>query len=63
MECYKNRMIQKKKEKKANDPISSKNEFVPGGDASRADVPFQLPPKLGPATLPRTKILLAASCA
>ena len=45
-----------KKEKKTNNPASPKNGFIPGGDASRADVPFQLPLKLGPATLPRTKI-------
>ena len=45
-----------KKEKKANNPASPKNRFVPEGDASRADVPFRLPPKLEPSTLPRTKI-------
>ena len=44
-----------KMEKEANNPALSKNGFVPGGDASRADVPFQLPPRLGPATLPWTK--------
>ena len=49
-------MLQKKGAKKANNPVSPKNGFVSGGDASRTDVPFQLPPKLGPATLPRKKI-------
>jgi len=43
-------------EKEANNPASPKNGFVPRGDASRADAPFQLPPKLGLVTLPWTKI-------
>ena len=50
------RMGQYKKGKKANNPASSKNGFVPGGNASRADVPFQLPSELGLATLPRIEI-------
>ena len=55
MECYK-KGGKYKKEKKANNSASLKNGFVFGGDASRANVPFQPPPKLGPATPPRTKI-------
>ena len=53
MECYKKKEgEQYKKEKKANNPASPKNRFVPGDDASRADVPFQPPPELGPAAPP-----------
>ena len=43
-------------EKEANNPAPLKNESVPGGAASPADVPSQLPPKLEPATLPLTRI-------
>ena len=46
---------QYKKEKKASNPASPKNGSIPGGDVSRADVPFQPPPELGPAA-PQTKI-------
>ena len=53
MECYKKKGEQYKKEKKASNPASLKNEFVPGGHASRADVPFQPPPEFGPATPPQ----------
>ena len=45
-----------KKEEKVNNLASLKNGFVPGDDASRADVPFQPPPELGPAASPQTKI-------
>ena len=55
-QSVKKRGEQYKKEKKANNLASPKNGFVPGGDASHADVPFQPPPELGPAVPPQTKI-------
>ena len=47
---------QYKKEKKANNLASPKNEFILEDGASRADVPFQSPSELGPAAPPQTKI-------
>ena len=43
---------QYKKEKKTNNPNSLKNGFVPGGNVSRADAPFQLPVSYTHLTLP-----------
>jgi len=43
-------------EKEANNPAPLKNGSVPGGTASPADVPSELPSKPKPATLPLTRI-------
>ena len=55
-----NRVLKKKgepyKKEKVNNLALPKNGFVPGDDASRAGVPFQPPPELGPTAPPQTKI-------
>ena len=51
-----------KKEKKANNPASQKNEFIPGGDASRADVPFSFRQSLDPQLFLGQKSLRSQLC-
>ena len=56
-----NRVLKKggepyKKEEEVNNLASPKNGFVPGDDASHADVPSQPPSELGPAAPPQIKI-------
>ena len=49
-------------EKEVNNPASPRNGFVPKGDASRADVPFQLHQSLDPQLFLGQKSLCSQLC-